>query len=231
MFNVILDENNFFIKVKDNVDIQGGNVVKVESLPEVESSSFLFAYSYENGEWVKHEDKYAEIQKFLLSSIVKSKKDELGKLCTSKIEYGVDVELTDGETKHFSLTNKDQMAINSLYDSSKTNDSMLLWHSDNGLTQEFSKEDIAKIYFAAKYHVMYHQTLINYLNRTVESYTSADQIRNMTYSESSLSSENYTKFYNIIALYNNYSAIVNAKINDLSTEMESDEDGVQDNND
>ena len=78
---------------------------------------------------------------------------------------------------------------------------------------------------------MYHQTLINYLNRTVESYTSADQIRNMTYSESSLSSENYTKFYNIIALYNNYSAIVNAKIKDISTEMGSDDDGVQVDND
>ena len=225
MINVILDENNFFVKVQDNVDVQGGKLVEVESLPDETTSSYLYAYSYENGEWIKHEDKYTEIQKFLLSSIVKNKKEELGRFCTSNIEYGVDVELTDGTTKHFSLSSKDQMAINGLFDSSKNNDSMLLWHSDNGLTQEFSKEDIAKIYYAAKYHIMYHQTLINYLNRTVESLTDANEIRNIEYSESSLSSENYGKFYNIIALYNNYSSIVNAEVN----KMGSDEDGVQDN--
>ena len=227
MINVILDENNFFVKVQDNVDVQGGKVVEVDSLPDVTSSSYLYAYSYENEKWVLHEDKYKEIQKFLLSSVVKNKKGELGRICTSTIEYGVDVELTDGTTEHFSLSNKDQMAINGLFDSSKNNDSMLLWHSDSGLTQEFSKEDIAKIYYAAKYHIMYHQTLINYLNRTAESLTDATEIRNMNYSESSLSSENYSKFYNIIALYNNYNAIVNAKVN----KMGSDEDGVQDNND
>ena len=225
MINVILDENNFFVKVQDNVDVQGGKLVEVESLPDETTSSYLYAYSYENGEWIKHEDKYTEIQKFLLSSIVKNKKEELGRFCTSNIEYGVDVELTDGTTKHFSLSSKDQMAINGLFDSSKNNDSMLLWHSDNGLTREFSKEDIAKIYYAAKYHIMYHQTLINYLNRTVESLTDANEIRNIEYSESSLSSENYGKFYNIIALYNNYSSIVNAEVN----KMGSDEDGVQDN--
>lgn len=225
MINVILDKNNFFVKVQDNMDVQGGKLVEVESLPDETSSSYLYAYSYENGEWIKHEDKYTEIQKFLLSSIVKNKKEELGRFCTSNIEYGVDVELTDGTTKHFSLSSKDQMAINGLFDSSKNNDSMLLWHSDNGLTQEFSKEDIAKIYYAAKYHIMYHQTLINYLNRTVESLTDADEIRNIEYSESSLSSENYGKFYNIIALYNNYSSIVNAEVNKMGSE----EDGVQDN--
>lgn len=227
MINVILNENNFFVKVQDNVDVQGGKLVEVESLPEETSTSYFYAYSYENGEWIKHEDKYTEIQKFLLSSIIKNKKGELGRICTSNIEYGVDVELTDGTTKHFSLSSKDQMAINGLFDSSKNNDSMLLWHCDDGLTQEFSKEDIAKIYYAAKYHIMYHQTLINYLNRTVESLTDADDIRNMNYSESSLSSENYSKFYNIIALYDNYSSIVNAKVNKMGSE----EDGVQVDND
>ena len=225
MINVILDENNFFLFVQDNVDVQCGKLVEVESLPDETTSSYLYAYSYENGEWIKHEDKYTEIQKFLLSSIVKNKKEELGRFCTSNIEDGVDVKLTDGTTKHFSLSSKDQMAINGLFDSSKNNDSMLLWHSDNGLTQEFSKEDIAKIYYAAKYHIMYHQTLITYLNRTVESLTDANEIRNIEYSESSLSSENYGKFYNIIALYNNYSSIVNAEVNKMGSE----EDGVQDN--
>ena len=35
MINVILDENNFFVKVQDNVDVQGGKVVEVDSLPDV----------------------------------------------------------------------------------------------------------------------------------------------------------------------------------------------------
>ena len=48
MINVILDENNFFVKVQDNVDVQGGKVVEVDSLPDVTSSSYLYAYSYEN---------------------------------------------------------------------------------------------------------------------------------------------------------------------------------------
>ena len=182
-----IDESKVSLREKTD---ESGNVVY--ETKDVEEEFYV---------WEKDEIKYKDIKNQMLNQIKAQKKSELGNVCTGVIHGGMDVVLSDGKTYHYSLTDKDQTAIMALYSNAKdpTYTGTLQWHPDNGLCTFYSKEDVFAIATAAISYRTYHETLINHLNRYVESLDNEEEIKIVTYSADSLKGEIAEHFVNFIA--------------------------------
>ena len=166
--------------------------------------------------WEKDEDKYKEIRSKILDELKFQKKQDLGVICTSVINSGVSVKLSDGKTYRFSLTEKDQTGIMALYANAKDPNftGTLQWHPDNGLCSFYSKEDIITIATSAIYYRTYNETLINHLNRYVESLDDELEIKSVLYSPDYLKGDIATHFTEFLTeLQKNNPAFANVSIN------------------
>ena len=79
------------------------------------------------------------------------------------IVAGVDVELSDGETRHFSATLEDQINLGRLYDSCKLGAAGAPYHADGEACRVYPAADILAIGDALTAHKLYHTTYCNLL--------------------------------------------------------------------
>lgn len=130
-------------------------------------------------------------------------KEEIGKLCTTAIENGVDVETSKG-LEHFSYTIEDQSnlkdyiiiiliyafikmqygdKLSEFKDSLGENfdDIMFPYHSDEKLCDIYSANDILKIYMALSSNKIYHTTHCNLLNSMISEAVDMTSIKSVTY--------------------------------------------------
>lgn len=130
-------------------------------------------------------------------------KEEIGKLCTTAIENGVDVETSKG-LEHFSYTIEDQsnlkdlIIIRLIYAFIKMqygdklsefknslgenfDDIMFPYHSDANLCDIYSANDILKIYMALSSNKTYHTTYCNLLNSMISEAVDMTSIKSVTY--------------------------------------------------
>ena len=197
-----ISESDIFLRDKTDSD---GNVVY--ETKEVQEEYYA---------WEKDEDKYKEIRSKILDELKFQKKQDLGVICTSVIHSGVNVKLSDGKIYRFSLTEKDQTGIMALYANAKDPNftGTLQWHPDNGLCSFYSKEDIITIATSAIYYRTYNETLINHLNRYVESLDDELEIKSVLYSPDYLKGDIATHFTEFLTeLQKNNPAFANVSIN------------------
>ena len=101
--------------------------------------------------------------------------------CQELIFHGVDVELSNGETKHFSLTIEDQLNLSSLVIMINQGMTLIPYHADGELCVMFPIEDIQRIVDAATQWKTYHITYFNSLKNYVNSLQDVDDVFNISY--------------------------------------------------
>lgn len=149
--------------------------------------------------WEFDDTRYAELLSSNLKNVMANKQSQLGEICTNIITNGFDVVLSDNLTHHFSLETKDQTAIMMLYQQASTDpNAITFWHADGEICRQFSNEDMITIGKYTIYFKTYNETLINHLNRYIETLTNINDINDVLYSVDSLSDEYKNSFANIL---------------------------------
>ena len=103
--------------------------------------------------------------------------------CTNTIYNGTDVTLSDGNTYHFTLTDKDQANLTSLMMELMMGAEQVEWHADDHSEhcRFYSKEDAQKFIQALTFHKKYNITYFRDLRIYVSSLTSDEEIQAVTY--------------------------------------------------
>lgn len=102
-------------------------------------------------------------------------------MCNLAIVSGVDVELGDGETHHFSLDLTDQLNLLTLSSMIATGETQIPYHADGEPCQYYSAQDIVAIVSAATRLKTYHTTYFNSLKTYINSLESIDDIKAIYY--------------------------------------------------
>ena len=118
-------------------------------------------------------------------SILEDKLVRLDIDCTNIIYAGTDVTLSDGNTYHFSLTEKDQSDLLGLLAEILMGATQVEWHSDNHdePCRYYSAEDFQTIIGALTFHKKYNITYYRDLCRYVRTLTD-DQVKDINYGDS-----------------------------------------------
>lgn len=149
--------------------------------------------------WEFDDTRYAELLSSNLKNVMANKQSQLGEICTETITNGFDIVLSDGLNHHFSLETKDQTAILMLYQQAVADaNSITFWHADGEICKQFSNPDMIAIGKRAIEFKTYNETLINHLNRYIETLTNIENIEAVVYSIDSLSEEYKNSFMSIL---------------------------------
>ena len=116
-----------------------------------------------------------------LEFVKEMKIKEMSNVCRQTIIDGIDVELSDGQTHHFSLEIEDQIKIQALALKAQAGETMLYWHPDGELCQFYSAEDILRIYAALEETQTVNTTYFNSLRNYIQSMTSIEQVSKVVY--------------------------------------------------
>lgn len=111
------------------------------------------------------------------------KKKELSYFCNKAISAGVDVQLSDGEVHHFSLTDHDQTNLNAKMSNLLAGVQKLEYHSDGDPCMYYSAEDMMQICLAAQQKVTYETTYYNCMVQRVKACQTGSQILNINYGD------------------------------------------------
>ena len=107
----------------------------------------------------------------------------LSKQCQDMIVNGVDVELSTGETKHYSLSVEDQLNIASMITMLQQGLDAVPYHADGELCEYYTAEDMQRIATAATTWKTYNITYFNSLKNWVSSMNDIEEIGAVTYGD------------------------------------------------
>ena len=111
-----------------------------------------------------------------LELVRSSKIYEMDKTCQTVIESGVDIQLSDGNVYHFSLTMTDQLNISSLYLKAVAGTELLPYHADDEPCKYYSASDIITINSHMENTVIFHTTYFNSLKMYINSLSTITEI-------------------------------------------------------
>lgn len=106
---------------------------------------------------------------------------EISDACRAAILAGVDVELSDGTTGHFSLEETDQINLTTAYGAVQDGAAGYPYHADGQLCKMYPAADITAISEAATAHKLYHLTYCNHLMAWAKRVETADELAAITY--------------------------------------------------
>lgn len=206
MYNVKLDNTRHYVT---HATIGGCGGINISTLPPDMNKAIFYIYDYmdipiiekvpivdeygnETGQyidqqvtttvldWYLDEDKYNNYLLEELSTIKKNKISELGKICSSNILNGTNVQTTVGE-EHFSFKDDDQKNIKNAYDIAKITNIEVIYHADETPCRLFTVSEITNIYVTMQNHIAYNTTLCNMLNTWVRRCSSKEEIDSIQY--------------------------------------------------
>lgn len=106
---------------------------------------------------------------------------EMNAACNMAIENGIDVMLSDGAVKHFSLTTQDQLNLITLQSMIAAGETQIPYHADGELCRYYSVEDITTVMDAATAHKTFHVTYFNSLKVYVNALDNISDISAIQY--------------------------------------------------
>ena len=106
---------------------------------------------------------------------------EMSNTCNKIITNGIDVQLSDGNTYHFSLTTQDQLNLITLSTLIAAGQTEIPYHADGELCRYYSVKDITIITETATAHKTYHVTYFNSLKAWVSAMDNIDDITAVQY--------------------------------------------------
>lgn len=112
-----------------------------------------------------------------------TKVSEMNSAQQAAIEYGVDVQLTDGTTEHFSLTQYDQQSLMGLQSLVASGQESIPWHNSDETEhcKFYSNADMQKIIESALSYVTFHVTWFRDLRIYIRSLTDIESVQAITY--------------------------------------------------
>lgn len=116
-----------------------------------------------------------------LEELLPEKLTELDDACRKAIVEGCWVELADGSTQHFALTEADQINLNVALEAVKAGADGYPYHADGKLCCVFSAADINAVAAAAVAHKLYHTTYFNHAKQWATRAKTADELAGIHY--------------------------------------------------
>lgn len=116
-----------------------------------------------------------------LPGMKEAKQEELSAACHAAIVAGIDVELSDGTTGHFSLEETDQINLTTAYNAVRQGVTGYPYHADGQLCKMYTAADIIAIGDAATAHKLYHTTYCNHMMAWARRAETADELAAITY--------------------------------------------------
>ena len=116
-----------------------------------------------------------------LEMVRNQKIKRMSAICEQNIVNGIDVELSDGNLHHFSLTVQDQLNLTSLFELVKAGETSIAYHADGELCKYYPAEDIIVIVNRAKELITYHTTYFNSLQSYILALDSIEAIGAIEY--------------------------------------------------
>lgn len=162
------------------------------------------AISKFDGVAVNSEQEAEELINPNIETIITKKNTELSQACEQTIFNGVDVTLSSGETKHFSLKIEDQMNLNGLVSqislgNIKAEDGVP-YHADGEICIIFNIADFTLIANTASAFKLQQTTYCNHLMSYVKTLTSKEDIEAVTYGQELTGEflESYNKLMGVV---------------------------------
>lgn len=122
-----------------------------------------------------------QLPSYSLEQVQFHKAKEFNYFCGKNIDHGIDVTLSSGETEHFSLTDTDQININSALTEIMMGATDVEYHSDNGPFKVYSADDMLLICTTAQSKVKTETAYRNNLREWIKQLTDVEEIRKITY--------------------------------------------------
>lgn len=116
-----------------------------------------------------------------LEDVKAAKKWETSTVCEQIIYAGINVTLSDGESYHFSLTEKDQINLFGKLAQLKAGADQVEYHADGHPCLYYSAEDMTNIVESSMWHVSYHTTYANALNMWIAGCQTAEEVQEIYY--------------------------------------------------
>lgn len=185
----IFYRDNWMLPV-DNNDVQFQNI----QIVQIDKDEYDMLYvAIESGDEVEIEPEYEEpeqpqeevdkdnVYEATLKYIMQSKIKEMSNTCNHLITNGFDIELSDGETHHFSLTIQDQLNLITLSSLVSSGETEIPYHADGELCKFYSPVDIMSIVAKATEFKTYQVTYYNSLKAYIESLDNIEDISIIEY--------------------------------------------------
>lgn len=136
-----------------------------------------------DGLFVTDEEQARRIIEPTLDEVKSDKIKEISDICEQTIYKGVDVTLSNGEVKHFSLKIEDQVNLNRLAFINKDIDESVTvtYHADGEVCEEFSKADFFNIIDVAFEFISEQTEYCNRLMKYVEKLGDVDNVLAVSY--------------------------------------------------
>ena len=118
-----------------------------------------------------------------LEEVQEAKVAEMNTAQQTVIAAGVDVQLTNGQTEHFTLTQYDQQSLMGLQTQVAEGAEAIPWHTSDEAEhcKFYSNADMKKIVDTALAYVTYHVTYFRDLRIYIRSLTDKEQVKAITY--------------------------------------------------
>lgn len=122
-----------------------------------------------------------EIETITIDYVKSRKVAEINRECESIITNGFNVQLSDGEIYHFSLSTQDQLNLATLSTLVLNGESLIPYHADGELCKFYSSEDITRIIDAAMTFKTWHVTYCNALHNYIMAMTDIESVSAIVY--------------------------------------------------
>lgn len=116
-----------------------------------------------------------------LEDIKANKIAEMSEMCRASIIAGFDVVLSDGKSRHYSMTVEDQLNINSLYGLLAAGMEQVPYHADGDVCEYYSAADFGLIVQNAAAHKTYQESYFNSLKTYINSKRTAATVDEIYY--------------------------------------------------
>lgn len=116
-----------------------------------------------------------------LEELKSSKRLEVSNVCQQTIFNGIDVQLSSGETKHYSLKTEDQINLIGKQVQLATDATQFEYHADVEPCEWYSREDMQKIVDTAFQFVSFNTTYCNSFYKYINSLSDKSQIQSLVY--------------------------------------------------
>lgn len=130
--------------------------------------------------------------------IKEAKLNELSDICNSMIDTGLDVQLSDNSTKHFTYTLADQANVSEMFTAVMAGATEYPYHADGESCMMYSAGDIITIYSTLSSMKTGQITYQNQLKQYVKTLNTVEDIEAVTYGQE-LTGEYLEAYTNLIA--------------------------------
>lgn len=156
-----------------------------------------------NGVNVSSDEEARRIVEPTLEEVISDKLKEISDICEQTIYIGIDVTLSDGITKHFSLKTEDQINLNGLVSQVSIGnikaENGVPYHADGEICTLFSIADFTLVANSATAFVLQQTTYCNHLMMYVRSLENVEAVKAVAYGQE-LTGEFLESYKNIMGL-------------------------------